>query len=378
MKTLPFFLLTLVVGCDDNSAELSKLNSEIKILSDRTVEYETQIQEIKLESSTEKARTDNEKIELVSKIKNFEITLKNLSNEIEAFEQKEEQLNRIVAYLEEQKMKTAQEHQVFIDTLTSEHKEQLAGLQDEIRKAESEGYKRGVDIMLETYRESNQTSDNSPSIQEKLKLIKIPGVQFFNASLSEVMEVLHRQSIKFDLITSSVASRGVNILVANQDKDEPRVHITLNSMPLENILQFITNMIGWNLEVHEDGVYISKPPKVLSRLETEHFKITPELLMLIVRAQGGADNDRDPFVNNDPDPFAVNSKRKPELLDTGRTIREFLEQEGIPFHDSEGHKFSFNGSDLIVSHEREALDRIKRIIIRTLRQTRYDELKAGE
>lgn len=378
MKTLPFFLITLVVGCDDKSTELSKLNSEIKILSDRTEEYENQIKEIKVEASDEKVRFDNEKIELVSKIKNLEIMLKKLNNEKKAFEQKEEVLNRLVADLEKQKIKTAQEHQDFTDTLRNEQKVQLARLQKEIRKAESVAYKRGIDVMLETYRESNQTSDNIPSIREKLKLIKIPGVQFFNASLSEVMEVLHRQSIKFDLITSSVASRGVNILVANQDKDEPRVHITLNSMPLENVLQFITNMIGWNLEVHEDGVYISKPPKVLSRLETEHFKITPELLMLIVRAQGGADNDRDPFVNNDPDPFAVNSKRKPELLDTGRTIREFLEQEGIPFHDSEGHKFSLNGSDLIVSHEREALDRIKRIIIRTLRQTRYDELKAGE
>ena len=42
MKTLSFFFLTLVVGCDDNSAELSKLNSEIKILSERTEGYENQ------------------------------------------------------------------------------------------------------------------------------------------------------------------------------------------------------------------------------------------------------------------------------------------------------------------------------------------------
>jgi len=278
-------------------------------------------------------------------------------------------LDSRIADLEESKIKMAQRHEEFIDALRDDHKEQLVSLQNDIRKAESEGYKRGVDVMLETYRESNQTSDNIPSIGEKLKLIEIPGVQFFNTSLSEVMEELHRQSIKFDLITSSVASRGINILVANHDKDEPRVSIVLNSMPLGNVLQFITEMIGWNLEVHEDGVYISKPPKVLSRLETEHFKITPELLMLIVRAQGGVDND----------PFADNTKRKRQLLDSpGKTIRGFLEEEGIPFLTSEGHTFAFDGRDLIVRHEREALGRIKRIILRTLRQTRYDELKAGE
>ena len=81
MKTLPFFLLTLVVGCDDNSAELSKLNSDVKILSERTEGYENQIKEIKVEASDEKARFDKEKIELVSKIKNLEISLKKLSNE---------------------------------------------------------------------------------------------------------------------------------------------------------------------------------------------------------------------------------------------------------------------------------------------------------
>jgi chromosome segregation ATPase len=148
MKTLPFFLLTLVVGCDDKSAELSKLNSEIKILSNRTEVYENQIKEVKVEASDEKARFDNEKIELVSKINNLEIILKKLSNEKKAFEQKEEVLNRLVADLEEQKMKTAQEHQDFIDTLRKEQKVQLRNLQKEIRKAEADGYKRGIDEML--------------------------------------------------------------------------------------------------------------------------------------------------------------------------------------------------------------------------------------
>ena len=149
MKTLPFFFLTLVVGCDDNSAELSKLTSEIKILSDRTEEYENQIKEVTVEASDEKARFNNEKIELVSKIKNLEIMLKESSNEIEAFEQNEEQLKRIVADLEEQKMKTAQEHQDFVDTLRKEQKVQIAKLMKEIRKADAEGYKRGIAYMQE-------------------------------------------------------------------------------------------------------------------------------------------------------------------------------------------------------------------------------------
>jgi predicted nucleic acid-binding Zn-ribbon protein len=148
MKTLPFFLLTLLVGCDDNSAELSKLNSDIKILSDRTEGYENQIKEIKVEASDEKARFDNEKIDLVSKIKDLEIELKKLSDEKKAFEEKEQILDRIIVDLGEQKMKTAQEHQDFVDTLVTEHKQQMAAMQREIRKADAMGYKRGIAEML--------------------------------------------------------------------------------------------------------------------------------------------------------------------------------------------------------------------------------------
>ena len=148
MKSLPFFLLTLFVGCDDNSAELSKLNSEIKVLSDRTEEYENQIKEIEVEASDEKVRFDKEKIELVSKIKNLEISLKKLSNEKKASEQREEVLNRLVADLEEQKIKTVQEHEKFIDNMRSDNKKIMAEMEVAKRKAESVAYKRGIDEML--------------------------------------------------------------------------------------------------------------------------------------------------------------------------------------------------------------------------------------
>ena len=82
------------------------------------------------------------------KIKNLEIKLEKLSEEKKAFEEKEQIMNGRIVYLEEQKMKTAQKHQVFVDTLFTEHKEQIAAMQDEVRKAGADGYKRGIDEML--------------------------------------------------------------------------------------------------------------------------------------------------------------------------------------------------------------------------------------
>ena len=38
--------------------------------------------------------------------------------------------------------------------------------------------------------------------------------------------------------------------------------------------------------------------------------------------------------------------------DTGIKIKSFLEGAGIPFDDTKGHKFVFDGFQMIVTHER--------------------------
>ena len=48
--------------------------------------------------------------------------------------------------------------------------------------------------------------------------------------------------------------------------------------------------------------------------------------------------------------------------DTGIKIKQFLEGAGIPFDDTKGHKFVFDGFQMIVTHERRYLDLIERIL----------------
>ena len=38
--------------------------------------------------------------------------------------------------------------------------------------------------------------------------------------------------------------------------------------------------------------------------------------------------------------------------DDGIQIRAFLENTGIPFIDAKGHKFAFDGFQMIITHER--------------------------
>ena len=48
--------------------------------------------------------------------------------------------------------------------------------------------------------------------------------------------------------------------------------------------------------------------------------------------------------------------------DTGQKIKAFLEGAGIPFDDAKGHKFVFDGFQMIVTHDRRSLDLIERIL----------------
>ena len=116
-------------------------------------------------------------------------------------------------------------------------------------------------------------SQTPPAIEKKLTGIQIPGVQFFETPLPEVFIELQRQSRKFDQDSSK---KGLNILTfRNGDEPYPHVTITLNSMQLGKMIQFITEMVGWTYDIEADVVVISKFGRSKKPiLETEFFELT--------------------------------------------------------------------------------------------------------
>ena len=64
------------------------------------------------------------------------------------------------------------------------------------------------------------------------------------------------------------------------------------------------------------------------------------------------------------DPFAPTSGKGNKRNDTGSKLMNFLTNAGIPFVSSKGHRFVFDGFQMIITHERNALDLIEKIIRR--------------
>ena len=204
--------------------------------------------------------------------------------------------------------------------------------------------------------ETKEVEEGPSNIEAKLKLIEIPGVDFFNSPLSEAMTELQRQARLFDLTEPDPAKKGLNIIPLIGEEEEPTVNIKLNAMPLGKMIEFITEMVGWTFDVRSDAVVIQKTGGTFKGrpLETEFYQMNPGTVQRLTGSSGGGAADADPF--------APAGGGGDGGGDEGIKIRAFLENTGIPFIDAKGHKFAFDGFQMIITHERRYLDLIERIL----------------
>ena len=205
--------------------------------------------------------------------------------------------------------------------------------------------------------ETQEAKSETTELENKLKLIKIPGVPFFESPLDEVMQELMRQAKQFDLTEQDPTKKGVQIIVLKPEGEElPPVTITLQSLELGKMIQFITEMVGWTYDIRADAVVISKSGGTFKGrpLETEFYEVQQATINRMTGGSGGGGGAADPFA---PPPAGGGMGD-----DTGQKIKAFLEGAGIPFDDAKGHKFVFDGFQMIVTHDRRSLDLIERIL----------------
>lgn len=206
-----------------------------------------------------------------------------------------------------------------------------------------------------------EVQNEASELENKLNLIKIPEVPFFESPLDEAMQELMRQSKQFDLTEQDPSKKGVQIIVKKPPDDEPfpPVTITLNSMELGKMIQWITEMVSWTYDIRADAVVISKTGGSFKGrpLETEFYEVTQGTINRMTGGGGmGGGAAADPFA---PPPAGGGGGGAD---DTGLKIKAFLEGAGIPFDDGKGHKFVFDGFQMIVTHDRRSLDLIERIL----------------
>jgi len=127
-------------------------------------------------------------------------------------------------------------------------------------------------------------------------------------------------------------------------------------MALGKMIEFITEMVGWTFDVRSDAVVIQKTGGTFKGrpMETEFYQMNPGTVQRLTGSSGGGAADADPF--------APAGGGGDGGGDDGIKIRAFLDNTGIPFIDAKGHKFAFDGFQMIITHERRYLDLIERIL----------------
>ena len=150
--------------------------------------------------------------------------------------------------------------------------------------------------------EIEKVKEGPGRLEEKLKLIQVPGVQFFESPLNEVMQELQRQAKKFDLTEPDPAKKGINIITLNEDNEPPpNVTITLNTMSLGQMIQFITETSNWSYDVRADAVVVSKSGGTFRGrpLGTEFYELTQGTINRMTGGgAGGGGGGGDPFNPN--------------------------------------------------------------------------------
>ncbi|MFA6715541.1 MAG: hypothetical protein WCS27_09200 [Victivallaceae bacterium] len=101
---------------------------------------------------------------------------------------------------------------------------------------------------------SSSKSEKTSELEQKLKSIIIPKINFENVTVETAVQQLHEQSKKLD-----PDGIGVNIILKTPDKDsKSRVSMALTRRSLYQTIDFICKVSGLKFRIEKDVVIISK------------------------------------------------------------------------------------------------------------------------
>ncbi len=220
-------------------------------------------------------------------------------------------------------------------------------------------------VLVQSSQDFAQEADPVAMLQ-KLNTIIIPSVSYGDMELSRVVNSLNELSLRFD---TGIGEKGVNIVLIDPNKVNPKINITLRNLSLKRVLDFVADSVGFQYEVEVDAVVI-RPGEggVASNLETEFFPISRSTF---IRMTGIGVGDEAGAVPDDP--FLPVSPGIPDGgVDEAGALQTFLQQAGVDFVGNPGSSLAYDGSSMIVTQTKRNLDRIRNIL------NRYDEVRQVE
>ncbi|MFC5051896.1 Amuc_1098 family type IV pilus outer membrane protein [Rubritalea spongiae] len=193
----------------------------------------------------------------------------------------------------------------------------------------------------------------------KLRQIMIPVVDFQNASIREVYDVIREWSREFDHQAMSAEQKGVNFVLNLGDQDSETYQqisnklVTLNvrNVPLEKVLDYVSHATGTQWMMDDHAVIITPLGSADGEIRRRTFRVPPGF-MRQASPSSTAQND-DPFADT-PESNSVLSPRV--------SAQEFLSQLGVTFPDGASAKYIPGSGSLMVANTLSNLNMIEEYI----------------
>ena len=211
------------------------------------------------------------------------------------------------------------------------------------------------------------TETGGDTLQRRMENIVIPEVNFNGMELTRVIETLFQLSREYD-----PEGVGVNIVpLFDPNQVNPRVNISLRSLNLDRILDFITQQVNFSYSVGQDAVTVSRSDALdqASNTITDFFPISRATVIRLTgfsgEGGGGGSAAVDPFAAPSDGGGGGGGPSKNEEIEA---LRDFFQSAGVNF-ELPGTSLAYDGERLIVTQTSRNLERIRTL----LRQ--YNEVK---
>ncbi|NRB74656.1 MAG: hypothetical protein HRU46_09890, partial [Verrucomicrobiales bacterium] len=187
-------------------------------------------------------------------------------------------------------------------------------------------------------------------IEQKLKNIIIPSLEFRDARLVDVIDFLVAKSQELDVQEADPARKGVSIVVDpsgsidGQDPSQLPVTVRLSNIPMEAALKYVTQLVGMKYRIDEYAVFVV-PNSVAfdAGMITRRYPVPPGFISSGNQGAGAADAINDPFATP---PAAGTSGLTLKRI----TAQEFLEQSGVVFPPGASANYIPTTSTLVVTN----------------------------
>lgn len=204
------------------------------------------------------------------------------------------------------------------------------------------------------------------SINRKLEEIRIPSINFREATVREALDFIKQRSKALDTTEADDNKRGINIVLklepGSQAADSAqRITLALTDVPLGEALRYIATAASLKVKVEPYAVAIVPLNEQTDILITKEYKVSPGFISSLPAGTGAAPaGGAAPAAGG----FGFGAPAGGDASATaGRSgAKEFLEAQGVTFPTGASANYLASSSKLVVKNTQANLDLIDQLV----------------